>query len=180
MGQTGDEQEWIRLSREGRHEAFEALVTRYQAMIHSLTYRMTGSMSDSEDLAQETFIQAYRQLAGFRGEASFSSWLYRIGINLCLNWRKRNERRQQLHEELAQEEPAVRRMEEELSDAIQQALLELDPKQRAAIVLTVYEGLNHAEAARALGCTEATVSWRVFVARQKLKRLLEPKLRQTR
>lgn len=170
-----DEQEWIARSRAGDMEAFEALVRRYQQMIHAVTFRMTGSASDAEDLTQETFIAAYDQLAGFKGEARFSSWLYRIATNRCLNWLKRRERQARLHDEWARdfaEESCSG--DHAISEAVQSALMKLEAKQRAAIVLTEFEGLTHANAAAALGCSETTVSWRVFVARQKLKRWLDP------
>ncbi|MBI4023452.1 MAG: RNA polymerase sigma factor [Verrucomicrobia bacterium] len=173
MADLDHEPEWIRRSQKGDHQAFEALIHRYQRMIHSLTFRMTGSLSDAEDLAQETFIRSYQQLRGFRGEAGFSSWLYRIAMNQCLNWRKGRERREQLHEDWAgqQDQPA---QNEGMAARVQEALMKLKPKQRAAVVLTTYEGMNHAQAARALGCSETTVSWRIFAARRKLKQLLQP------
>jgi RNA polymerase sigma-70 factor, ECF subfamily len=172
MAELDEEKLWIARSRQGDHEAFEALVKCYQKMIHALTYRMTGSLTDGEDLAQDTFIQAFRQLHSYRGDAKFSSWLYRIGINLCLNWKKSRERQQKTHEEYGQNlemeaTPDVRRAQQ-----VQEALMKLHPKQRAAIVLTTYDGLNHAEAAEVLGCSETTVSWRIFAARAKLKKLL--------
>src|ERR1700675_1938667 len=89
MPELDDEQRWVRMSQAGDHEAFEALVARHQRMIHSLTYRMTGSLADAEDLAQETFINAYRQIGSYRGTSKFSTWLYRIAINACLTWRRR-------------------------------------------------------------------------------------------
>ena len=174
MAEQDEEQDWISLSQRGDHAAFEALISRHQRMIHALTFRMTGSLADAEDLAQETFIHAHDQLASFRGEAKFSSWLYRIALNLCLNWQKSQKRRQRLLDDWAGEQG--QRSAAPVPDArtrhIQEALLKLNPKQRAAIILTVYDGLNHAEAARALGCAETTISWRVFTARSKLKKLL--------
>ena len=172
MEKQDDEPGWIRASQEGDPQAFEALVGRYQRMIHALTYRMTGSMSDAEDLAQETFIQAYRRLGSFRGESKFSSWLYRIGVNTCLNWKKSQQRRDRLHQEWA-EQPTGTDRDDETVSKVQAALLKLPPKQRAAVILTTYEEMNHAEAARALGCSETTVSWRVFTARKKLKEWLQ-------
>lgn len=169
-----EEPVWIQRSQQGDPEAFARLIARHQRMIHALTYRMTGSWSDAEDLAQETFIQAFQQLAGFRADARFSSWLYRIAVNLCLNWRKRAQRREQaLAEWGRQPAPDDSAPSDERAAAVQAALLKLHPKQRAAVVLTTYDGLSHAEAARALGCSETTVSWRVFAARAKLKRLLK-------
>ena len=135
---------------------------------------MTGSVADAEDLAQETFIQAFRQIAEYRGEAAFSSWLCRIAINRCLNWRKREQRRGLLDQEWGKTQSGSSAEEDGQAGAVQAALMKLPSKQRAAVVLTVYEGRSHAEAARALGCAETTVSWRVFAARQKLRRWLRP------
>ena len=172
MAELDEEQGWIRKSQQGDHAAFEALVLCHQRMIHSLTFRMTGSLADAEDLAQETFFQAFRQLATYRGEAKFSSWLYRIAVNLCLNWKNRQARQQQLLTDWGRQEAVAAGPETRRSQEVQAALLKLNPKQRAAVVLTTYDGLNHAEAARVLGCSETTVSWRLFAARAKLKKLL--------
>ncbi len=175
MVELDEERGWIRNSQQGDQEAFAALVRRHQQMIHALTYRMTGLPSEAEDLAQETFIQAYLQLRQYRGEARFSSWLYRIAVNLCLNWRRRQQRQGRLQTAWLEDQAAATSAAPGslLTDRVQEALMQLKPKQRAAIVLTIYEGLSHAEAARVLGCPEATVSWRVFAARRKLKRLLQ-------
>jgi RNA polymerase sigma-70 factor (ECF subfamily) len=178
MGDTDEDKVWVLQSRKGDPAAFESLVRTHQRMIHSLTFRMTGSMEDAEDLAQEAFIRAYRQLDSYQGTAKFSSWLYRIAVNACLNWRQRETRRGQIHASWAESNDALRPEPESPAgeDApgreVQAALMKLPAKQRAAIVLTVYDGHNHAEAAKILGCSETTVSWRVFAARRKLKRLL--------
>jgi RNA polymerase sigma-70 factor (ECF subfamily) len=177
MSDTDEEQAWVLQSRDGDPAAFEALIRAHQHMIHSLTFRMTGSMADAEDLAQETFIRAYRQLDSYQGTAKFSSWLYRIAFNTCLNWRRREMCRDQIHTQWA-ESNAVSQSEPGTvgpGGEVQAALMKLPAKQRAAIVLTVYDGHNHAEAAKILGCSETTVSWRVFAARRKLKRLLSAK-----
>jgi RNA polymerase sigma-70 factor (ECF subfamily) len=167
-----DEVTLIRASQKGDHDSFEILIKRHQQLIHALTFRMTGGTGDSEDLAQETFIAAFQQLPRFREEAKFSSWLYQIAVNRCLNWQKHARRRQRLHEDWEPDsEPEAD--EHRLGNRIQEALLKLHPKQRAAIVLTTYEGLSHAEAAKALDCSETTVSWRIFAARAKLKKLLK-------
>src|SRR5438552_658542 len=136
MGQLDEEQDWIRQSRDGHHEAFASLIARYQRMVHSLTFRMTGSLADAEDLSQEAFIQAFRRLASFRGEARFSSWLYQIAMNLCLNWRKSRSRRERTHEDWAKHEQlfggecaAMSPAEEENTRRVQAALLKLNPKQ---------------------------------------------------
>ena len=175
----GDTDEALVLQcQNGSATAFEELVRRHQQMIHALTYRMTGSLEDAEDLSQETFIRVYGQIGSYQGRAKFSTWLYRIAVNVCLNWRQREMRRMEVHADCA-EAVATHMAQAETSQAqtglgqrVHAALLKLPAKQRAAIVLTVYDGLNHAEAAQALGCSETTVSWRVFAARRKLKRWL--------
>jgi RNA polymerase sigma-70 factor, ECF subfamily len=183
MGQLDEEEDWIRQSRKGDSEAFAALIARYQHMIHSLAFRMTGSLADADDLAQDTFIQAFRRLEDFRGGAKFSSWLYRIAMNSSLNWKKSVSRRDRLQHDWAEQEAifggdcaTLSPTDEENTRRVQKALDQLPAKQRAAIVLTVYDGMTHAEAAQVLECSETTVSWRVFVARAKLKRLLKTRL----
>ena len=178
MVESDDEIERMARSRKGDPAAFEALIQKYQQMIHALTYRMTGSLADCKDLAQETFVRAYRQWDSFQGDAKFSSWLYRIAVNACLDWRRRESRRQQMLNDWAEGDACsspsngLAGNQDERIALVQAALMKLPEKQRAAIVLTVYGDHSHAEAAKSLGCTEATVSWRVFSARRKLKKLL--------
>ena len=169
--------ELVTQSQKGDAAAFEELVRHHQRMIHSLAFRMTGSLADAEDLAQETFLRAYEQIGKFRGTSKFSTWLYRIAVNTCLNWQQSEMRRSQLHENCAIEIFTLNAGGEnpargEQANQIQNLLLRLPAKQRAAIVLTIYDGMNHAEAAQILGCSETTVSWRVFAAKRKLKEWL--------
>jgi RNA polymerase sigma-70 factor (ECF subfamily) len=175
---AGSEEEFrlIERSLAGDPEAYGVLVQQHQTMIRAVTFRMTGSVDDAEELAQDAFVRGYQQLGSFAGDSRFSTWLCRIAINLSLDWRRRESRRQAVHSTWAEQSAAERDGEagfpDELSRQVQAALNRLPVKQRAAIVLTCYENQSHAEAAQTLGCTEATVSWRVFAARQKLKRLL--------
>jgi RNA polymerase sigma-70 factor (ECF subfamily) len=170
------ELELVTRSQSGDPAAFEELVRQHQRMIHALTFRMTGSAADAEDLAQEAFLRAWEQLGSFRGSAKFSTWLYRIAVNTCLNWKQSEARRTQLYARAAEEFSAAHAGDQNSPPAqsagVQSALLKLPAKQRAAIVLTIYDGLNHAEAAQILNCSETTVSWRVFAAKRKLKKLL--------
>lgn len=180
-----DERLLIDASRRGDPEAFASLVARYQRMIHGLTYRMSGSEADASDLAQESFVQAWRCLDSFRGEARFSSWLYRIAVNLCLNWKARQAREIVIRTEWSDAANASGRTNsnegvDRRAGFVQEALMRLPAKQRAAVVLTVYEELTHGEAARLLGCAETTISWRVFSAKAKLKRWLRQRVGQER
>jgi len=157
----------------GGQAAFEGLVRENQRMIHSLCYRLTGSLEDAEDLAQETFVQAAQHLGEFRGDAKVSSWLYRIAVNRCLNWRRHRQRQERTLEEWSRAGSEPAKDNDPRSGQIQEALMKLPVKQRAAVALVIYDGLNHAEAAGVLGCSETTVSWRLFAARRKLKKLLK-------
>jgi RNA polymerase sigma-70 factor (ECF subfamily) len=178
MDETDEEKIWVSRCRNGDQAAFEALIRVHQQMIHALTFRMTGSLADCKDLAQEAFVRAYQQLDTYQGTAKFSSWLYRITVNVCLDWQRREKRRVQIYADWGESQTDTSTQadraawDSELSRKVQIALLKLPAKQRAAIVLTVYEDRSHAEAAQILGCSETTVSWRIFAARRKLKWLL--------
>ena len=177
MAGSDIESKLIDQSLSGDPEAYAALVNQHQKMIRAVAFRMTGSLDDAEELAQDAFLRAYQQLGSFNGSAKFSTWLCKIAINLSLDWRRREGRRDRIHSKWAadaiSENSPAGCFPDELSRHVQAALDRLPAKQRAAIVLTVYEDQSHAEAARTLGCTEATISWRVFAARQKLKKLLK-------
>ena len=170
-----DAEDLVFKSQNGNPAAFESLIHNHQRMVHSLTFRMTGSDADAKDLAQETFIRAYEQINSFNGGAKFSTWLCSIAVHACLNWRRNEARRFQAQSNCAEEiagrraETEIPPAESEMAQQAQAALMKLPAKQRAAVVLTIYDGLNHAEAARVLRCSETTVSWRVFAAKRKLK-----------
>jgi len=153
-----DELKVIQSSLAGDAEAFAALVQQYQRMVFSLAYRMTGSLDDAEDLAQETFLRAFRQLDSFRAESKFSTWLCQIAVNLSLNWRTRESRRGAVHSQWAEnsivDTHPTGHFPDELSWRVQEALNRLPHKQRAAIVLTVFEERSHAEAAQLLHCRQ--------------------------
>lgn len=169
----------VALAQAGDEGAFSELVREHQHMIHALTYRMTGSAEDAADLAQDTFVKAWQRLGTFRGDSSFATWVHRIALNLCLNWRQRSDRSRQLHDGLEMEARTasalsddIAGVEAERSRRVHEALQRLSAPDRAAVVLTVFEGLNHAQAARQLDCAETTVSWRVWTARRKLRKWL--------
>ncbi|MEY4488961.1 MAG: hypothetical protein RIQ79_1469 [Verrucomicrobiota bacterium] len=162
----------------GDIEAFTELFRRYYPAIHAFAYRLSLCRADAEDIAQETFVQAARSLATFRGEASFKNWLYSIATNRSHDRHRQRARRARLGEQLstlAATEGGALDSESAASGAhaaVREALAALSPDQRAAVALVYYEGLNHAEAARVLGCAESTVSWRLFRAKHQLKKAL--------
>jgi RNA polymerase sigma-70 factor (ECF subfamily) len=178
---TEDDRESQLISRasEGEVNAFSMLFHRYHPMIHAFAYRLCLDSTEAEDIAQDTFIHAARALGTFSASGgspgtAFRSWLYRIALNLARDRHRRRKRQQQLCEEVAarqstneQENPADFR-------AVEEALAALPEDWRRALVLVFYEEFSHAEAARVLHCAETTVSWRVFQARRRLRKLLLP------
>jgi RNA polymerase sigma-70 factor (ECF subfamily) len=165
-----DDETLIASASHGDASAFVSLFDRYHEMIRAFAYRLCLVQSDAQDIAQETFIKAARSLASFRGGSSFRTWLYRIATNAGRDWLRGKMRAQRLDAALANETPDAAFAEGHA--AVAEALRALPENFREAIVLTFYEGMSHAEAARVLGCAETTVSWRVFRAKRKLKQLL--------
>ena len=172
------------VARAGRGDdrAFETLFRRHYDMVYSLAYRLLGRREDAEDVAQETFVRAARGLHGFRNESRLASWLYRIALNAARDFRRQTQKH---HSIVSAYADAARRDTRDAhcrceaadtSSRIRAALTNLQYKEREAIVLTVYEGLSHAEAARLVGCAEATISWRVFMARRTLRKSLSKEL----
>ncbi len=150
--------------------AFTQLFNRYYAMIYAFTYRLSLCASDAQDITQETFIKAARSIGSFRRESSFKNWLYRIATNVNRDWQRHRQRQTRLDDELT----AIANETERPADdrAVVEALGALPDEMRQAIVLVYYEEMNHAEAAKIIGCAESTVSWRIFRAKRKLKQLL--------
>lgn len=169
--------EVIRRVLGGETAAFEVLVRRHQQTIFRLTRRMTRNLEDAEDLAQEAFVQAYRSLASFHGQASFSTWLYRIAVNLCLNRLRATQREDP--KEVDASIPDVRAdalselLAAERDRALAAAIEELPPQQRATLMLRAYEGLGHREIAEILGCAEGTAKANYFHAIRALQRKLD-------
>ena len=168
--------EVIRRVLDGETTAFDLLVRQYQPTIFRLARRMTRNAEDARDLTQEAFVQAYRSLAGFHGQSSFSTWLYRIAVNLCLNHLKAIRRGDPV--EVDGSHPDVREdalttlVTAERDRALAAAIEELPPQQRATLTLRVYQGLSHREIAEILECAEGTAKANYFHAIRALQRKL--------
>lgn len=170
----------IRKVKEGDKDAFGELVQRYKQQIYFVAYRMTNNHTDADDLSQEAFIKAYESIGNFREKSSFSTWLYRIIINMTINHLKKMGRRQifTLDENILIKDnsymnnPGKIAEQRELHEEITKAIGSLPLKQRAVVELALLEGLSHRQIAQILGCREKTVSWRLFQARTKLKEKL--------
>lgn len=170
-----DDRAAVEACQRGEREAFDRLVERYQRDIYRLCYRYVNNHEDANDTAQEVFLKAYRAIGRFRGESAFSTWLYRIAVNTCLNFRAvRRPEAQELPEALPDQKAGVsERLErEEASARIRAAVSRLPEKQRAAVILKVYHDLTHEEVAGILGSTVGTVKANLFHALGKLRKMM--------
>jgi RNA polymerase sigma-70 factor (ECF subfamily) len=168
--------EVIRQVLDGDTAAFELLVLRYQQTIFRLAQRMTRNVEDAKDITQEAFVQAYRSLGRFQGQSSFSTWLYRIAVNLCLN-RLKASRREHAGDvdgsfPDAREDSLSALLTSERDRALAAAIQELPPQQRATLTLRVHQGLSHREIAQVLDCAEGTAKANYFHAIRTLQRKL--------
>ena len=165
----------IEASRAGDREAFDRLVERYQRDVYRLCYRYVNNHPDASDLAQEVFLKAYRAIGRFRGESAFSTWLYRIAVNTCLNFRAtRKLPSEPLEDDVADLGRGVdQRMErDEMSEQVREAVSRLPEKQRATLILKVYHDLTHEEVAQVLGSTVGTVKANLFHALANLRKAM--------
>ena len=184
---VSDQELVIRLQR-GNEWAFQLLVRRFRKKLFSIAFGITLDAQESQDIVQEVFLQVYRRIHSFRGDASLSTWLHRITVNQCLNWKRRWARRfRWMHvpfgnvEDGGVEEPASplptpegHLSEAETGKAIDDALKKLPEHARAVFVLREIEGLSYEEIAAVTGAKLGTVRSRLFNARKRLKELLMP------
>ena len=182
-----DEELIVRLQR-GDEWAFQLLVRRFRKKIFSIAFGITLDIEESQDIMQEVFLQVHQSIGNFRGDASLSTWLHRITVNRCLNWKRRWARRfQWLHastdstddQPAAEPEsdlptPETRVANAQTRQQIDNALKLLPDQARTVFVLRELEGLSYEEIANATGIKLGTVRSRLFHARKRLKEILQP------
>ena len=171
--------ELVRMAAEGDAAAFEEIHSRYRRFVYNVALRMTANEADAEDLTQESFISVLRWIDSFRGEASFTTWLYRLVVNqFKMHFRRRSKRPEE--QTSGGEMPerasgaASRAESRQVIDriAIEEAARKLPPGYRAAFVLHDVEGYEHEEVGRLLGWTAGTSKSQLHRARAGLRRLL--------
>jgi RNA polymerase sigma-70 factor, ECF subfamily len=166
----------------GKREAFDALVERHQRHVYQLCYRFVGNHEDASDLAQDVFIRAYRGLKSFKGQASLGTWLYRIGVNVCLNKvGAKTPKPEALDPLLAASDERIASQTESAPEAllrgeragqVRAAIARLPKKQRSTLILRVYHELPHEEIAGILGSSVGAVKANFFHALNNLKKLM--------
>ena len=175
------ENDWelVRRSLAGDQQGFRALFDRYHRQVLAIAVGMTGNGDDAMDVVQETFVRAHKNLGSFLGESSFYTWLYRIAVNVGIDFRRRQSRRAEIvqlepiDENVGGGERAVDPRTEverrQLGRRILQAVDELTPEHKAAIILREIEGLSYEEISKVMQCSKGTVMSRLHYARKKLQ-----------
>jgi RNA polymerase sigma-70 factor, ECF subfamily len=172
-----DDRALVGAATAGDRAAFDVLVRRHQRTVYGVCYRFTGDHADASDLAQDAFVRAYRGLGRFKGDAAFSTWLYRIAVNVCLSRAAVKTPAVDPIEPLELADLAGDRPDDPLRRAedaarVKAAIARLPEKQRLTVILRVYHELPHDAIARTLGSTVGTVKANFFHALQNLRKLL--------
>lgn len=189
MSEREVDMELVARVQRGDRRAFDLLVLKYQRKIMRLLSRMVREPSEVEDVAQETFIKAYRALPQFRGDSAFYTWLYRIAINTARNWQAASSRRPQTVSTLENEEGETFNQIDSLTDqstpeslaatrqiaqTVNEAINALPEDLRTAIVLREIEGMSYEDIAASMACPIGTVRSRIFRAREAIAERLRP------
>lgn len=175
------DEELVKRALNGDSKAFEKLVEKYKKRVYYLAFRMTRDHDSADELAQESFVKAYQALANFKPGYNFYTWIYRICVNLSINFLKREKhtvsadllREMDLLPEAKSEMDQLERMiTSEQAGIVRRALNLLPPEQKSAFILKAFDNLSYEEMADVMDCSIGTVMSRLFRARQKLKSAL--------
>lgn len=175
-----DEPALVAAALAGEPGAFDLIVERHRRSVYGLCYRFVNNHEDAADLSQDVFLRAFRGLKNFRGQASIATWLYRIGVNVCLNRVSAKSPLDQTNEpiedqafvDLKSESPADRVLKDERDRRVRAAIAQLPDKQRATLILRTYHELSHQEIADILGSSVGAVKANFFHALGNLKKLI--------
>ncbi|HHY83882.1 MAG TPA: sigma-70 family RNA polymerase sigma factor, partial [Clostridiales bacterium] len=185
-----NEKKLLAKAKKGDIEAFEKLVENYQKKAFNIAYRMMGDYDDANDMTQEAFIRVYKSIKNFKEQSSFSTWIYRIITNVCLDElrKRKNASVVSIDEDVKLDDSDVKRQIEsdgptpeetaernELKRLVGDAIKDLSDEHRAVIVLRDLRGFSYEEIAGILKCPEGTVKSRISRARQALKDILKAK-----
>ncbi len=172
-----DDQALVDAVLAGEATAFDEIVERHRRSVYQVCFRFVNNHEDASDLAQETFVRAWKGLRNFKGESALSTWLYRIAVNVCLN---RVTAKRVATEPLESdrfidtkaEAPGTRLIREERAEAVRRAITQLPDKQRATLILRAYHEMSHQEIADVLGSSVGAVKANFFHALANLKKIM--------
>lgn len=172
-----EDHEVVKRVKKGQTDLYEILVRRYEKKLCALAWRMLHNRADVEDVVQEAFVKAYRSLGKFRGDAQFSTWLYRITVNLILNRLRRGSKMREVDLDMDRMEspsnPKSAVRQKEVQAAAARAIDDLPPRQRVIFHMRYEEGRSHAEIARVLALSEGAVKASYHHAVAKLRESLK-------
>lgn len=177
-----DEKKIIQQVLDGDQEAFSELVKAYEKPVYNLCLRMAGNAQDAQDLAQEAFLKAWRGLRFYKFESSFSTWLYRLTSNVCIDFLRRQKRRTALSLTMEEQElevpdqapvPEEQLLRQEAQEAVSQAMNQLEDEFRLVLTLRVLEDMSYEQIAQIMDLKVGTVKSRLARARIKLKNILQ-------
>ncbi|MDQ2919393.1 MAG: sigma-70 family RNA polymerase sigma factor [Verrucomicrobiota bacterium] len=183
------DQDLVQLCQKGDADAFDQLVGRYRTRVFGMIYNMVHNEQDAWDLAQDSFLKAWKSIARFRGQSSFYTWMYRIVMNVTIDWLRKKQVKgsgAEFNDEVQLREidpasrtvpkadalPHERMVHGEIKTRIDQAIAQLSPEHRAVILMKEIEDMQYHEIAEALDCSTGTVMSRLFYARKKLQNTL--------
>jgi RNA polymerase sigma-70 factor, ECF subfamily len=193
LTEQADERTLVKKAKQGDLDAYDELVRRYQERIYATVYHMTANHEDASDLAQDSFIKAYRALRSFKGDSSFFTWVYRIAVNKTINFLKQRRKHPQqslndldfnaehdpdLVALISEKTPRRELNLTELQERLNTAMLKLSEVHRLVVTLHDVQGLSHEEISRIMDCNTGTVRSRLFYARQQLQAYLSDFFRQ--
>lgn len=175
------ERELIRKAKQGNLYPFEQLVKKYQKNMYRLAFRMTKDHDSADDLAQETFVKAFTSIGSFKEEYSFYPWIFKICMNLSINYLKKKKftvseselEPYKLEDKKTAGDPMSQLMKDELMDRIERSIDRLPPRFKAVFILKVYEELSYEQIAKSLNISVGTVMSRLFRARERLQKSLK-------
>lgn len=161
----------------GHREAFDVIVTRHRRAVYQVCYRFAGNHEDASDLSQDTFVRVWRGLGSFKGQSAFSTWVYRIAVNACLNRVQVRKPQTELLEgdrfvDPRHEHPQDGLLRDERARAVRKAIAQLPAKQRTTLILRAYQQLSHREIADVLGSSVGAVKANFFHALANLRKIL--------
>lgn len=164
---------------EGDEVAFEQIVKKYERRVLNTVYRYVGKSQEAEDIAQEVFIKVWRHAKSFKGKSKFSTWLYRIVVNQCLNYRDKHKEKPASLDEIMEygrtpDSLKVEIGDEEKPKIVRRVIDELPKRQRMALVLSRFEGKSYSEIAQIMGVSLSSVESLIFRAKGSLKKKLLP------